>query len=232
MSIRFGWTRSQEEPSSTDDEKVPDGSSPARPGAPTSPDALDALRDATSAAWATSATAANTNSDAAAEIVELHERVLDAERRANRVFSRGNARREHHDALVAEADALNKLGYQTYDQFAAATNAPATPAAPPRPAAPSVPTSSASEAVDRIRVLLGHLGVEPGDDPLNTAKQFLSNVEDEDLPTEAIADAVANASAPEAARRGRGCERVRARGRVRGSFYAHGGDGPRGERTG
>src|SRR5579871_3266871 len=147
MSIWFGWSRSQEEPISTDDENVPDGFPAARPDAPASNDALDALRDATSAAGASSATPASTTSDAEAEIVQLHERVLDAERRANRVFARGNARREHHEALVAEADALNKLGFQTYDQFAAAHNAPASPVVAPNPSSalstPTVPTSNA-----------------------------------------------------------------------------------------
>src|SRR5205807_839890 len=83
------------------------------------------------------------------------------------------ARREYNDARVAERDALRKLGYDSFDAFADAHRASAREAAPT--------TAGARQTVDRIRVLLGELGVEPGDDPLNSAKKFLSRVEGDDL---------------------------------------------------
>src|SRR5262249_35806347 len=124
MSIWFGWTRSQagsavaddvtvdDAPSATPD-VVPESESAASgpraalpdpvPGPDARPRAADAPRQPTHAEF---------------EIWELHQRVIELERRANRILAKSSARREHHEALVAEADALNKLGFQSFESFA------------------------------------------------------------------------------------------------------------------
>ncbi len=173
MSIWFGWSRSQATPLVTENEGVDDAS--ARPpdvsgqAASSTPGALDALRDVASRAGI----ATPAPDTAVLEIWELHRRVVEGERKANRFLATPGARREHNEALVAEAAALHKLGYQTFDVFAAAHRAV------PRDAPPA--TTGPRQTVDRIRVLLGELGVEPGDDPLISAKTFLSRVEGDDL---------------------------------------------------
>ena len=58
--------------------------------------------------------------DAVLEVWDLHARVVESERKAHRVLAGGSAKRDYHEAVVAEADALNKLGFQDFDAFAAA----------------------------------------------------------------------------------------------------------------
>ncbi len=120
MSIWFGWGRSQAAPLMTDDEQVEDvsASPPGVASQPASPPAasFDALRNMTNDADRMRGT-----DPAVAAIWELHERVGDAERKANRFLAKASARREHHEALVAEADALSKLGYQSFEAFAPRT---------------------------------------------------------------------------------------------------------------
>ena len=131
MSMRFGWTRPQSTPLLTDDEGVEDVSTPradvTSDPAPSRSGPVDALRDATSR----TGDPPPAPSAAVLDVWQLHERVLDTERKARRLLSGGTARREHHDAVVAEAEALNKLGFQNYDAFAAVHGAEQSGASAP-----------------------------------------------------------------------------------------------------
>src|SRR4051794_7940846 len=176
MSIRFGWTRPQAAPPMTDEKPVEDLSSPPAdfssepepPAASGTSAPLDALRDVATRVHDGEVQ----GSDAVREVFELHSRVLESERKSQRFLAGASAKREFHEALVAEADALNKLGFENFDAFAAVHGTTPPPAGAPVPA--SMP---ANETISRISVLLGELGVEPGEDPLETAKTFLSRVE-------------------------------------------------------
>jgi len=103
MSMRFGWTRPQSTPLLTDDEGVEDVSTPradvTSDPAPSRSGPVDALRDATSR----TGDPPPAPSAAVLDVWQLHERVLDTERKARRLLSGGTARREHHDAVVAGA---------------------------------------------------------------------------------------------------------------------------------
>ena len=182
MSIWFGWGRSQATPLMTDDEDVEDVSAAPPNVTPQPPRAasFDRLREMTNRV-------PGAPDPAIAAVFELHERVLEGERKANRFLAKASARREHHEALVAEADALNKLGFQNFEAFAAAHgNTPREVAA--------APPAGGGQTVDRIRVLLGELGVDPGEDPLNSAKEFLSRVEGDTAPYAPEVDAAETAA--------------------------------------
>ena len=134
------------------------------------------------------------NPEAVQAIWDLHARVLESEKKTHRRIGAAAARRVYHEALVEEASALSDLGFETFAAFAAmhgadATSAPAgvvASAASPTPAAPLAASTTtetadepetAGETLGRIRVLLNELGIEPGVDPLQAAKQFLDVVE-------------------------------------------------------
>ncbi len=172
MSIRFGWTRAHLSSPMTDHGDVDE---PARaPGSgergnevahdaaghERSDGALDALRTMTSRAIDPAAAAL------VRDVHRLHASTVAAERRAHRFLAGSGARRDYHSALVAEADALRQLGYETFDVF--------------EQQHPSAPPSGApvdDETMARIRRLLDELGVDAGDDPLVTAKIFLDGLE-------------------------------------------------------
>ena len=185
MSIWFGWSRTQPAPLMTDDGDVddaPSASDVAAEPAPPTPGPLDALRDATTSS---SPSAPN---EAFLEVWKLHQHTIDADRKAHRLLAGAKARSEYHEALVAEADALNKLGFENFNAFAAVHGAQP-------PVTGLAPVSNASQTVARIRVLLSELGVAPGDDPLRTAKEFLERVESapSSAESEAAADKLASA---------------------------------------
>src|SRR5207253_8051793 len=79
------------------------------------------------------------------------------------------ARRVFQALLLEERDALHALGFENFEAFEAMHGYAAT----------ATPTEEppAGETIGRIRVLLDELGVEPGADPLQAAKEFLDVVE-------------------------------------------------------
>jgi hypothetical protein len=224
MSIRFGWTRPQAGAQTTDDDQVEDVSSvPSHFAAQTEP-ALAGSTDARghgdghadddvpggrapgepgrplqvpAGPTPTGNAVTPPNPEAVQAIWDLHERVLESERKTHRRIGAAAARRVYHETLVEEAAALNDLGFETFAAFEAAHGADATTArtaaiAPAAtPAANAVPDTefttavgtaddepeTAGETLGRIRVLLNELGIEPGVDPLQAAKQFLDVVE-------------------------------------------------------
>ncbi len=152
-------------------------------------------------------------------IWNLHARVVETERRTHRRMGAAAARRTYHEALVEEANALADLGFESFGAFEerfgadagafaaidAGTPDPPAPAfAGPEASAAPAPTptpaddepETAGETIGRIRVLLSELGIEPGADPLNAAKQFLDVVETETPESETEARPETEALAP------------------------------------
>ncbi len=127
--------------------------------------------------------------------------MLEAERRTHRIIGAAAARRVHQQTLLEEVDALHALGFDRFAEFAAVygtERASTETAAPAPPTAAGDEPETAGETIGRIRVLLSELGVEPGVDPLQAAKEFLDVVESPE-PTPAGHDvSTATADAPEA----------------------------------
>src|SRR5262245_23548800 len=94
--------------------------------------------------------------DDLAEVWQLHEAAVEAEYRTHRFIGGGAARRQLHDALMAEAAVLQRLGYDSFATFAAANGWRR-----PDDAAGAQQTET-DATMSRIRTLLGELGVEPG----------------------------------------------------------------------
>ena len=136
-------------------------------------------------------TGPQTSGPDAAAVWRLHEAAEQQRRRAGKWFTRPNARREVREAQQAEQRALERLGFDTFEAFAAAHPSPALapPAAETRAAAPAMPDVTLDEdaTMTRITEVLTSLGVDPGDDPLATAEQFLATHDTPDEPE--LADA-------------------------------------------
>jgi hypothetical protein len=263
MAIRFGWTRPQASPKTSDDDAVAEESiAPPEPGGHAAPEATDTgdvppgteddssetnrvetdttpadVPDAAPSAHDQDVAAADggdrgTDGDARATVVpatevpptevpptevpptevppanvastvntsesgtvtspspemieairQVHERVLETERRTHRIIGAAAARRVHHDTLVEESDALRAIGFESFSAFVAvygdtaATEETAAPGSEPRA---ELAEETAGETIGRIRVLLSELGIEPGVDPLQAAKEFLDVVESPD----------------------------------------------------
>src|SRR5262249_29765528 len=97
-------------------------------------------------------------------------------------------------ALVEEASALAALGFENYESFVASIGGTAPDATAPT-AATVDDNEPAGETIGRIRVLLAELGIDPGIDPLEAAKQFLDVIE-EPSAAESDADAVEATTPP------------------------------------
>ncbi len=224
MSIRFGWTRPQAQPETSDEDRVenvssavseagtepaPDAPGPDRARMPERDEHVSGDRDP-GAEIPTGQIPIGTpvttpTPEAVRSIWEVHARVIETERKSHRRIGAAAARRAYHEALVEEAAALHALGFESFDSFTAvhgatapadgettttdestivAAHAPAETAADPETgslteasAASDDEPESAGETIGRIRMLLDELGIEPGGDPLQAAKQFLDVVE-------------------------------------------------------
>ena len=236
MSIRFGWTRPQAGPETTDDDQVEDVSSapsevarqPApdagrsdacagrrrrpmhrepeqlrthRPVSNTDPAADDDGRPAMT----------QPTPDAVQAIWEVHARVVETERKTHRRIGaaaarpRATTRRSSkkptalHDARLRELRRVRSGARSDGDDRADAAPRRHERRCPSRVAGdelrrrldadgdtgrstvePDDEPETAGETIGRIRVLLGELGIEPGVDPLQAAKQFLDVVESPD----------------------------------------------------
>ncbi|MDQ1436001.1 MAG: hypothetical protein QOF59_2817, partial [Actinomycetota bacterium] len=171
---------------STDDTPADDASTAVTEDPPTS----DTGTDDTSTAVAASdhisepGTVTPPSPETIEAIWSIHERVLEAERRTHRIIGAAAARRVHQQTLLEEVDALHALGFDRFAEFAAVYGVALAPGEP-APAAADDEPETAGETIGRIRVLLSELGIEPGVDPLQAAKEFLDVVESPDTaPTE------------------------------------------------
>lgn len=160
MALWFSRDRSQAASVMTDDQHVDDASQ----GSEAQARALDALRAETESTAGTP--------DDVLDIWRLHEAAVEAEYHTHRFIGGGQARRQLREALIAEADALHKLGFDSFAMFAAAHGWKR-----PQELAADPGLARDAEATERITELLGQLGVDAGEDPLETAKEFLANVE-------------------------------------------------------
>jgi peptidoglycan hydrolase CwlO-like protein len=176
MSIWFTRDRSQTSSVMTDDQHVGEDA----PSSRGSERAIDALR----------AAANDRARDDISEVWQLHEAAVEAEYQTHRLLAGGAARRQLRDALIAEAEALHRLGYDSFASFAAANGWK-------RPEEHA--DHDGDDSIARISELLGELGLEAGEDPLAAAKQFLGTVDSTtlDAPLMMIA-ARPDASVPEA----------------------------------
>src|SRR5207244_4809 len=166
MSIRFGWSRPQAGSEATDDEKVEDGSSAPRNRMPVTPPSPEQVQ----AVW------------------DVHARVAETERRTHHRFGAAAARRAFQATLLEERDALQSLGFESFAAFEAVHGPPAT--ATSTTEEPKTEEPQAGETIGRIRVLLDELGIEPGVDPLQAAKEFLDVVESADAPRPEVTTAI------------------------------------------
>ena len=159
MSVWFTRDRSQTSSVMTDDQRVGEDAPSSARDERGSEHAIDALR----------AAADGRTQDDIGEVWRLHEEAVEAEYQTHRLLAGGAARRQLRDALIAEAEALHRLGYDSFASFAAANGWK-------RPEETLNP-DGADESIERISELLGELGLDAGNDPLAAAKQFLGTVE-------------------------------------------------------
>ena len=166
MSIRFGWTRPQAGPQSTDEEQVEDVSSvpshlaahnpPAAPGRTDAPEKNyenvpggDGPGEAgRSIHTPTGAAVTQPTPEAVQAIWDLHARVIETEKKTHKRIGAAAARRMYHETLVEEAAALSSLGFDSFASFedAHGDGAPAAQTAPltPEPPAPFAPFGAAA----------------------------------------------------------------------------------------
>ena len=104
--------------------------------------------------------------DAIEHVRRLHEATLETARHSRNLLSKQRARRKLHDALTEEADALHRLGFDSFGAFAAVHGA-----------APVTGDAESDETIVRIRALLTELGVDSSGDPLQAASEFLTTHE-------------------------------------------------------
>jgi hypothetical protein len=166
MSIRFGWTRPQAQPETSDEHRV-ENVSPVATGADRapqpehgehvsgygSPDAdiptgpaptgQSATRQSAIGQSAIGTPVTTPTPEAVRSIWEVHARVVETERKSHRRLGAAAARRSYHEALVEEAAALHDLGFDSYDAFAAVHGA-AAPADETEAVAPSEPAPNSS----------------------------------------------------------------------------------------
>jgi hypothetical protein len=183
----------------TDDQHVEDDaptpSSPASSSESELRAAIEAIKGATPGATAPGdrqprpEPAEATDADVLA-VWRLHEAAVEAEYHTHRFLGGGAARRQLHEALQAEAVALQRLGYESFAAFAAARGwkrpeGLRSAAGAEVRLAHDIAALDDERTMDRIRELLGELGLDAGEDPLGAAKAFL-----EDLDEDAAFDAV------------------------------------------
>ena len=110
----------------------------------------------------------NRQLDDIAQIRRLHDMRIEAEHRARRALPKPGARRRFQYALTAEAAALRLIGFAFVRSVRAVYGGTADRVAPTQ-----IPTTR-SRAFEE---LLDELGVDPHDDPLRAASEFLTTHE-------------------------------------------------------